>query len=294
VSAPPIVDAVWGTRPEPPRRRMLWAAALGVGAHAVLLGLMWRTGPSLETWAADVAIRVHQELVRVEAVDLEAPESARPEQPEPEAEPEPEPVADPEPTPSAPSEPEAPPADAVARAPAPRAKPAAAAEAIATEPTGPVDLSEDVIVRGSAEAYAGGSTTSSGTSTQPVNGPIAKEPPGPTAPSPGPTSRAAAVARPPARARDRSEPARPREADWDCPWPRAANALEIDEQSAIVRAQLDARGRVLSVAVELDPGHGFGAAAAECARRARFVPARDSEGRRIPARTPPIRVQFTR
>lgn len=295
MSARAIVDAVWSTRPEPPRRRLLLAALAGVGAHAVLLGLMWRTGPSLETWAADVAIQVHQELVRVEAVDLE--HEAPPTQPEPEPQPEP-PPADAEPEPplepdpaAAPPEADAPP---VASAPHARPAPAAAAEPLATEPEGPVDLSGDVMVRGSAAAYAGGSTSASGTARQPVTGPVATSPQAPQGPASSTSSSTSSTSKTAARRRDRSSPARPRDADWDCPWPRAADALEIDKESATVRAQLDARGRVQSVQIVHDPGHGFGAAAAECARRSRFVPARDVDGHRVPSRTPPIRVRFTR
>jgi periplasmic protein TonB len=293
VSARPIVDAVWGTRPEPPRRRLLWAGLVGVGVHAVLLALMWRTGPSLETWAADVAIRVHQELVRVEAVDLEAdaPEPEPERQPEPAPEPESKPAPEPAPTEDPPAEPEHVPTRSQPRA---KAAPAAAAQPLATEPEGPLDLSDDVIVRGSSSAYAGGATATSGTSREPVVKPAASSPADPQ-PSGAAASSPDPVASTPApRRRDRSAPARPRDADWDCRWPRAADALDIDRESATVRVMLDARGRVQSVQIVHDPGHGFGAAAAECARRARFTAARDPQGRRIASRTPPIRVQFTR
>lgn len=292
MTRPEIVDTVWATRPSPPRRRYLWAALAGIGVHALLGVAMWRAGPSLESWAADVAIRVHQELVRVEAVDLEAHDPIAPE-PEPEPEPAPveEPPADVQPQPpSEPPPPSPPPATSAPRKPAPAPAPAEAAETITAPAEGPVDLSDDVIVTGSAKTFPGGATSAAGTSKTPVRGATSNDPgshgPGPAAAAPKPT--------PPKKPRDRSRVARPTDGDWACPWPRAADALEIDEQSAVVRVHLDARGRVQSVEVTKDPGHGFGAAAAECARRARFSAARDAAGARIPAVTPPIRVRFTR
>jgi len=82
--------------------------------------------------------------------------------------------------------------------------------------------------------------------------------------------------------------------NWRCPWPPQANALHIDEQTVVLRVDVDARGRVQDAALLRDPGNGFGTAALRCARDARFTPARDAQGRPIPARSPPIRVRFTR
>ena len=84
------------------------------------------------------------------------------------------------------------------------------------------------------------------------------------------------------------------EDDWRCPWPAEADADEIDEQSAIVRVEVGADGKVEAVSIVRDPGHGFGQAAARCAEKARFRAALDRGGKAVRAQSPPIRVRFVR
>ncbi len=81
---------------------------------------------------------------------------------------------------------------------------------------------------------------------------------------------------------------------WDCPWPDDARALRDRVQEVKLRAVVGVDGRATSVEILSDPGHGFGAAALRCAKSARFDPALDAQGRAIQARSPPIRVRFTR
>jgi periplasmic protein TonB len=82
--------------------------------------------------------------------------------------------------------------------------------------------------------------------------------------------------------------------NWSCPWPREADAERIDDLTVSIRVVVDEEGVVESVIVLADPGHGFGQAAVACARRTRFTPARDREGRPVGATSPPILVRFTR
>jgi protein TonB len=84
------------------------------------------------------------------------------------------------------------------------------------------------------------------------------------------------------------------EGEWRCPWPRQADDAQIDEQVAVVRVVARADGSVESTALIDDPGYGFGAAAMACALGRRFIPARDRDGRPVRAKSPPIRVRFTR
>jgi protein TonB len=84
------------------------------------------------------------------------------------------------------------------------------------------------------------------------------------------------------------------EQSWSCPWPRAAEADRIDEQTVVIHVVVAADGTAESVEVLSDPGHGFAEAAAACALRTRFTPARDRAGRAVRAASPPIRVRFTR
>lgn len=80
---------------------------------------------------------------------------------------------------------------------------------------------------------------------------------------------------------------------WSCPFPAAANSAGIDLAIVQLRIQVDARGRLGSVAVVADPGHGFGDAARRCAATRQFLPALDRDGAPVPGELV-IRVRFTR
>jgi protein TonB len=198
-----------------------------------------------------------------------------------------------EPPPPAPAPPEPPPAAATpppnAAPAAPKLKaahvasvPAQAGAIVAREadPNAPVDLSADAFVTGTASAYAGGVTAASGTSTHAVSqlvAPVAAPPP-------------AAVVKAPLLSRSVELSGD----EWQCPWPREAEAAEVDEQIVTLRARVDAEGRARSVSLLDDPGLGFGAAARACALQTRFSPALDRDGNPVAANSPPIRVRFTR
>ncbi|MRG96460.1 hypothetical protein GF068_31725 [Polyangium spumosum] len=81
---------------------------------------------------------------------------------------------------------------------------------------------------------------------------------------------------------------------WDCPFPKAADAAEIDEATVVLTVAVSAEGAAEWVQIKSDPGHGFGMAAAQCAMLRRYAPGRDDEGRPKAAVTPPIRVRFMR
>ena len=81
---------------------------------------------------------------------------------------------------------------------------------------------------------------------------------------------------------------------WSCPWPRQADALSIDEEVVVIRVVVRGDGSVASAELVADPGHGFGDAALDCARRHRFRPAAGRDGRAMVATSPPIRITFTR
>jgi len=82
--------------------------------------------------------------------------------------------------------------------------------------------------------------------------------------------------------------------EWRCPWPTQAEYEDIDEQLVALRVLVAADGSVESTELVADPGFGFGAAARDCARRARFTPARDDNGHAVRALSPPIHVRFVR
>ncbi|HVZ37371.1 MAG TPA: TonB family protein, partial [Polyangiaceae bacterium] len=181
----------------------------------------------------------------------------------------------PPPAPPKPSAPAHPPPHAVSvpKAPPP---PAQAGRIIARAPEDDVvDLTGNTFVTGTASAYAGGTTTATGTSTKPVF--------------------AQTVAPPSDRFEpDLSRPVSLDENEWQCRWPREAEAEDIDEQSVVLHVSVRPDGSVASARLVSDPGHGFGAAALVCASHTRFTPARDRQGRAILAESPAIRVRFTR
>jgi protein TonB len=194
----------------------------------------------------------------------------------------PPPVSPPRPLPPPPSIERAPPTPAPE--PPPRAEPpppAAAADVVAQAPTAeePLDFTRFTIGTGKAERYAGGVTASSGTNTVAVHSRQVDRDA-----APGNTAGFVSLAK----------PVRLAASDWRCPWPEQADLLAIDEERVLLRVNVDAEGAVTQASVLEDPGHGFGRAALECARRNRFLPALDASGRPIAATSPPIRVRFTR
>lgn len=165
-------------------------------------------------------------------------------------------------------------------APAAPPPPAQAGQvALAENAAAPLDFTGFDIPVGQSERYAGSVTAAAGTSAHAVNA-------APVAESAPPGRRQGG----PSRARPVGQPAR----EWNCPWPREADALSVDEQTVVIRTVVRADGTVASAELLSDPGHGFGQMSLACVRRQRFVPAADEAGRPITATSPPIRVRFTR
>ena len=264
---PRIVDLVFARRDGSAHRRTAIAIVAAIALYGLIAAWLILSEPPLADWGAELALRVHAELMREQSVELEPPKPP-PEPPKPLPEP-------PKPPPE------------VAKAPAPRhassapPPPAQAGRVVSQEPDpkAPVDLTGNTFETGTAKTYAGGVTTSSGTNTTAAH------------------TRDVDPHAPPhvqARTPDRSSTVLLRNPDWTCPWPAEAEAEQIDHQIAMVRVVVAADGQVVSATILSDPGHGFGQAALECARRERFLPARDRDGHPIRSESPPIRVRFTR
>jgi len=230
-----------------------------------------------------MAALIHEDLVARAPVAIEEP-------PPPEPEPQPEPVAAREPPPHserapqrelrASSRPETP-LTPRATPPGQVAPPAESGRIIAEEAelTGPVDLTDNTFVMGTASAYVGGASASGGTNREPVPRGLVAQDAAPTA------------------TRGRPSLARPVQLDgseWRCDWPASAVAQDIYQQFVVLRVVVRADGSVERATLLSDPGHGFGSAAVGCARHTRFSPARDAGGEAIRATSPPIRVRFTR
>jgi protein TonB len=153
---------------------------------------------------------------------------------------------------------------------------------VASKSADPLDLTS-AMVTGDAATFAGGTTTSSGTNDQAVHGPVSADggagPARPPPPPPGP---------------DRSHAVSLDASEWSCPWPREADAEQIDAQSVVLKVLVRPDGSVHDARITQDPGFGFGTAALACARRTRFEAARDRSGTRVLAWSPAIRVRFVR
>jgi protein TonB len=214
------------------------------------------------------------------------------EPPPPEPEPEPEPEKEPEPP--APVEekpvPVVVPKDAP-RDPSPAAPQTAEAGKVLTaepDPNEPLDLTGEGFVSGTGTRFAGGVTSSTGTSTVAVRD-VNARPDG----VPGGTGTAPAAPQP---AVDLSRPARPLAGSgWnDCGFPPEADAEQINQALVTLVVVVDENGRPKSASAVKDPGYGFGARAERCALRKSFEPSLDRFGKPKVGSTAPFTVRFTR
>jgi len=91
-----------------------------------------------------------------------------------------------------------------------------------------------------------------------------------------------------------AQPVRLEVRHWKCPWPEEADLLAVDEETVVMGVEVDAEGVVHQATIVSDPGYGFGPAALRCARQNLFLPATNELGHPISAKSPPIRVRFSR
>jgi periplasmic protein TonB len=163
--------------------------------------------------------------------------------------------------------------------------PAQAAAVLTQDSKEPVDFG-DAIVTGSATTYAGGQSAQNGTSKRAV---VVSAPS-----STGETGVVAAPAAPPSNSVDQTRKARlAGGASWNCPFPGEADGAQIDQAVVTLRIVITASGDVRSVAVESDPGNGFGREARACAMRKKFDAALDRDGKPVEG-TSRINVRFAR
>ncbi|HEX4338018.1 MAG TPA: energy transducer TonB [Polyangiaceae bacterium] len=205
---------------------------------------------------------------------------------EPPPPPPPEPEPTPEPEPEVPKE--APPPKAAA---APATPPAAAqAGQVMTstpDPDEPVDLTGDGFVQGTGDAFAGGVTTTSGTSKSAVRDVKAA----------GSAEAAAPAVKP---STGTGGPDQSRKAallggnSWDrCGFPAEADIEQINNARVTLVVTVDSDGHATNASVSQDPGYGFGALAKRCALRERYSPALNRAGEPVTA-TQTIVINFRR
>jgi protein TonB len=202
--------------------------------------------------------------------------------------PPPPPTATAEPQPEA--KPAAPPPRPAQEAPPPPPAPAQAAKVLAQEPKPdePLDLTGNTIVQGNADSYAGGFTTSNGTSNSAVNAM-----PSPTGVSGGTGPVQAAPPPPPGPDRSRTA-SLGGGGEWSCPFPSEADTAQVDEAYVTLQVDVKADGTPATVRVLSDPGNGFGREARRCAMNKRYATALDHDGTSIAGTTKAFRVHFSR
>jgi protein TonB len=189
----------------------------------------------------------------------------------------------PEPEPEVPKE--APPPRAVV---APTAPPAAAeAGKVLTadpDPDEPVDLTGQGFVQGTGDTFAGGVTTSDGTSHTAVRDIRAA----------GSATAASVEGAPKGTGKDLSRKAALLSRSWDrCGFPAEADIEQINNATVTLVVTIDPTGRATNATVTRDPGYGFGALAKRCALREPWSPPLDKAGQPVTA-TQTVTINFTR
>lgn len=156
----------------------------------------------------------------------------------------------------------------------------------APDSAGQSDMADFSMVQGEGAEYAGGTTSSIGTSAEAVHGPAS--PTKDVAPR-SPTGNQEAFAGP-----DLRRQATPVGSDWNCSSLFPSDPDAGDYATVLIAVTVLPTGKPKSVAVIRDPGHGFAAAARACAMMQTYSSALDRQGNPIVATTPPITVRFTR
>jgi hypothetical protein len=210
-----------------------------------------------------------------------------------EAEPEPAPKALPDPpAPEDPAEKQKPalntPMPKMAAAARPTERAAAQAGKTLTAPETPDSnaVADFSMVQGAGDMYAGGTTSSVGSSKLAVRGPASTNAVAP--------QHNAAIAPKETVAVDQSRGATPNGTDWNCSSLFPSDPSAGDYATVVIAVTVEASGRAKSVAIIRDPGHGFAAAARACAMMQSYRVALDRAGHPTVATTPPIVVRFTR
>jgi periplasmic protein TonB len=157
----------------------------------------------------------------------------------------------------------------------------------APDAPGASDVADFSMVQGAGSEYAGGTTSSIGTSATAVRGAASStKDTGPRLPSSG---NQEAVAGP-----DLRRQATPSGSNWNCSSLFPSDPDAGDYATVLIAVTVLPSGKPKSAAIIRDPGHGFAAAARACAMLQSYSSALDRQGNPIVATTPPITVRFTR
>jgi periplasmic protein TonB len=260
-------DIVLGAIQRPGRRGVVFGSVVAAVMH-IGAGAMAFTMGNAERAPA----RKSRPLVVVNhVVDLEPPKVDEPPPPPPSP-----PEVKPPPKVKV-KQPKAPPVEAkqVPQPDAPESEPppaAQAAQVVAAEAPGPATFD---IATGQGNAYAGGTTSSTGTGKE--------------------ANHTGQVGTANGNGYNYARPAKARTRDWPCGWPPEAEELDQEEAFVTVQVAVSETGAPTDVRVIADPGHGFGRRVVWCANsKIKYDPALDASGKPVAGETVQMRVRFTR
>ena len=147
--------------------------------------------------------------------------------------------------------------------------PAAAQAGAVLAVTEATPVSAEPVSVGSAVAFAGGMTASSGSNNLAVVTPTARA-------DGWLGGEGLDLTKGVFASRDLSAPAHLKgSTSWKCPWPSEAEQFAVDHATAHIVVEVARDGRPMASTIVDDPGSGFGPAAVRCAMQQLYTPARD-------------------
>jgi protein TonB len=270
------------------RRQVRVGLALGIAGSFIVHGAGAATGMrklvALEAYAKGARSMILDQLFSEYDVEIEKPKP--PPEPEPQAEEEGE-TEQQETEKPPPKANQAPPQE-----PPPEAAQAGKVLTAEADPDAPLDLTGEGFVVGNADHYSGGVTAAKGTSKTAVRDQRARG--DGVKGGKGSGKRKTVAAKPPEPEKDLSRAAKPSSTNWNCGFPPEADVAQINFARVRVVVTVGPDGRAKAVAVQNDPGHGFGEWARRCAMRNRYAVGLDRWGKPATRTTPPFWVTFTR
>ncbi len=270
------------------RRQVRVGLALGIAGSLIVHGAGAASGMrklvALEAYAKGARSMILDQLFSEYDVEIEKPK------PPPEAEPPAEEEGDTEK-----EETEKPPPksnQAPPQEPPPEAAQAGKVLTAEADPDAPLDLTGNGFVVGNADRYSGGVTAAKGTAETAVRDQRARPEGVKGGRGDGKPKTVAAKPREPEE--DLSRTAMPQSTNWDCGFPPEADVEQINFARVRVVVTVGPDGRAKLVAIQSDPGHGFGQWAQRCAMRRSYEVGLDRWGKPVTRTTPPFWIKFER
>lgn len=239
-------------------RRILAASCIALFVHLAGAAHQLSSLHEVRAFALQIRTAIHNRRIQTVEVHIEVP-----------VQPPPPPPPQAEPAPVAPER--RVPRRRVAKrraAPPPSAAQAARVMTAKADPDEPLDLTGNTFIQGTASSYAGGVSASNGTSKAAVRDRNAR-------------AKGVNGGRGTKRGASLSSRARPIKNQWNCPFPSEADLEQVNYMSVPVAVVVNPTGRARSAKATKKTGYGFGRAAERCAKKKRYLAARDQLGKAV-------------